>query len=420
MPATNSGTTPELVYALKRGEDSALEHVFHTHYDELRQQAREALDEAGSARVLERVFIAVWKERVRFETPGEIGTFLSTVLREEIMREQRRLAAVHRFEETEQVHLENGRLQRIPSADELWVRISSSIHAPPPDAKRTAHLLADQSRHLAAVHVEAIGARSNWKRASLSTLLTIAMTGALIGMLDRASAPVKVEKAFASPDVRTLTTRLGQRGTIELRDGGTAVLGPRSTLQIPPGFGDGLRVVRVEGAVQLRAAAGASQPIEARLTVAPITVSGTSFSVSAYPEDGEYFVAANASDAQISVGSTSIAVARGEVLAIEPGGTWRAASKAEVDEVLGWTREQFVVNDRPLRDALTAMRMAYGLEIVVPDAGLLDRLVKVRAPLSSSKDAIAALETTGGLRFGYDEEQMVLRDANPPPNAIRR
>lgn len=419
MPATNPGITPEQVYALKRGEDAALEQLFRARSDFLREEAVGQLGDAGSAaRVVERVFVAVWKERATFETPGEVDEFLSQALHDAVVRERSRLAAVHRFEETEHVHLANGR-HLPPSPDAQWNHISAAIHAPPPDAERTAHLLADQSRHATAVHVEQIATQSNWKTAVLIGGVAVIVAGGLILALDRASAGAEVEAAFNSPDVRTLSTQPGQRGEVELRDGGSATLGPRSTLRIPPGYGNEFRVVKVEGAAQLRAASGTAEPIEARFVAAPISVTGTSFSVSAYPDDAEFMVRANDA-AQVRTDSGTVSLAAGQAMVIGRQGVTRTPAAEEIDEVLGWTTGQFVVIDRTLREALAAMRMAYGTDIAVPDQTLLDRRVTVRAPLTSSKDAIEAIEASGNLRFGYDKEQMVFRDAPAATPARRR
>lgn len=420
MPATNPGITPEQVYALKRGEDAALEQLFRARSDALREEAAGQLGDAGSAaRVVERIFVAVWKERATFETPSEVDEFLSQALHDAIVRERSRLAAVHRFEETEHVHLANGR-HLPPSPDEQWNHISAAIHAPPPDAERTAHLLADQSRHATAVHVEQIATQSNWKTAVLIGGVAVIVAGGLILALDRASAGAEVEAAFNSPDVRTLSTKPGQRGEVELRDGGSATLGPRSTLRIPPGYGDEFRVVKVEGAAKLRAASGSAEPIEARFVAAPIAVTGTNFSVSAYPDDAEYMVWANDAGAQVRTDSGVVSLARGQAVVVGRQAATRTPTPQEVEEVLGWTTGQFVVIDRTLRETLAAMRMAYGTDIAVPDQTLLDRVVTVRAPLTSSKDAIEAIEASGNLKFGYDKEQMVFRDAPPARPARRR
>lgn len=415
MPATNPGITPDQVYALKRGEDAALEQLFRSRADSLREEAFGQLgDEGSAARVVERVFVAVWKERAHFETPGEVDEFLARTLHDAIVRERSRLAVVHRFEETEHVHPGNGR-HAPPSPEAQWNHISAAIHAPPPDAEKTAHLLADQSRHATAVHVEQIATQSNWKTAVIIGVIAVVFAAGLIFALDRASAGAKVDAAFNSPDVRTLSTTPGQRGEVELRDGGSATLGPRSTLIIPPGYGEEFRAVKVEGAAQLRSGGGIAEPIEARLVAAPVVVTGTGFSVSAYPNAAEFMIRADAGDVQVRTDTGVIAVARGQAIVIGRTGEVRTPSATEVEEVLGWTAGQFVVVDRPLREALAAMRMAYGTDILAFDGSLLDRIVTVRAPLTSSKDAIEAMEATGNLSFGWDKEQMVFRDAAPAP-----
>ena len=411
MPDSDSGITPELVQRLRNGDDAALEELFHARIDSVRARAAGELENpASAARVTERVFIALWKERETLQSVPDVEATLADLLQQHIVREKSRLAAVHRFEETEHVHLDAHRRPTAPSEDVLWAHVSSAIHAPPPDAARTAHLMADHSRHAAAEHVEAIAGRSQWKSALLLGAVGVVAVVGLIWALDRAAVPMQVEKAFAAEDVRKLTTNSGQRGAIDLRDGGRVQLGPRSTLQIPARYGDELRVVKVEGSAQIRAA-DAAQPIETRFAVAPIAVTGTDYRVSAYPRSTEHFVGAGNAEAQIRVADGTQTVSPGATLAIAADGSVRTPSAVEAEEALGWTEEQFVVNDRPLRDALDAMRLAYGLDISVTDPALLERRVSARAPLTSSRDAIAAIEESGRLSFGYAGEQMVMRDA---------
>lgn len=419
MPATKSAIAPELVYGLKRGEDAALEQLFRLRSDALRQTAIGELEDASSAsRVVEQVFVALWKARTTMESPGDVDAYLDRTLREAVVRERRRIAAVHRFEETEHVHLDSRRVAT-PSAEVQWDHIQGAIHAPPPDADRTARLLAEQSRHSAAVHVEEIGTRSNWKSALIVGGIAVAIAAGLIWSLDRASAGVQVDAAFASPDLRTLTTRSGQRGAVELRDGGSAALGPRSVLQIPPGYGGEFSVVKVQGAVQLRAAEASSRPIEARLATGPVAVVGTSFSVSAYPNDDQVMIRADDADAEVRLPSGTVTVPRGQALAVRDGAT-RRPGEADIEEVFAWTSGQFVVHDRPLREALVALALAYGTDITVPDESLLERPVSARAPLTSSRDAIEELERSGTIAFGYEGEQMVFRDAAALARSGRR
>jgi ferric-dicitrate binding protein FerR (iron transport regulator) len=133
--------------------------------------------------------------------------------------------------------------------------------------------------------------------------------------------------------------------------------------------------------------------------------------VSAYPRTAEYYIGAGDAEARVRLEESTRTIAPGATLAITAEGGVRTPSDVEAEEALGWTDALFVVNDRPLRDALDAMRLAYGLDIGVSDPALLERRVSARAPLASSRDAIAALEESGKMTFGYAGEQMVMRDA---------
>lgn len=419
MPVTDPGITPDLVRMFRDGDDAALEQIFHARVESVRERAARDLDDpASAARVTERVFVALWRERDRLKTAGDVEAALQELTRQQVVRERSRLAAVHRFEESEHVRLEAERHKTAPPEEVLWSHVSAAIHAPPPDAARTASLLADHSRHSAAEHVEAVAGRSNWKGAVALLIGGIIVVVALIWALDRAAVPARVEKALAAGDVRTLNTNSGQRGAIDLRDGGRVQLGPRSTLTIPADYGDELRAVRLEGSAQITAA-DAARPIEIRIAGSPLAFFGTSLRLSAYPRTPETFVAA-VDPVEVRLPDGTRTLAAGEALAIAATGSVRTPSAIEVEEHLGWTEGQFVVNDKTLREALDAMRLTYGSDITVTDTSLLDRRVSVRAPLTSSRDAIAALEASGKLAFGYLDKQMVMRDSADPAVPRRR
>lgn len=418
MPVMNPGITPDLVRMLRNGDDAALEQIFHARFESVRGRAAQDLEAASAARVTERVFVALWRDRERLESVDDVEAALTDLTKAQIARERARLAAVHRFEESEHVHPGAGRNHSAPPEEVLWSHVSSAIHAPPPDAERTAHLRADHSRHSTAEHVEAIAHKSEWKGALALGVGAVVIGVGLIWALDRASAPARVEKALAAADVRTLNTNSGQRGAIDLRDGGRVQLGPRSTLTIPAEYGDELRAIRVEGSALVQAADG-DRPIDVRIAGSPLAILGSHLRVSAYPGAREIFVGA-VDATEVRLPSETRTLPAGSTLAIASSGAVREPTPAEVDEMLGWTEGQFVVNDRPLRDALDAMRLAYGSDISVTDPALLERRVSVRAPLTSSRDAIAALETSGKLAFGYVENQMVMRDSADPAARPRR
>jgi ferric-dicitrate binding protein FerR (iron transport regulator) len=420
MPVTDPGVTPDLVQRIRAGDEAAFESLFHARVEAVRAKAGKELDDpASAARVTERVFVALWDGRSGLTSMGDLDAMLREKTQQQVAREKSRLAAVHRFEETEHVHLD-GRNRTAPPEEVLWSHVSAAIHAPPPDAEKTAHALADHSRHAAAEHVQEIAGRSNWKGTVALIIGGLIIGGGLIWALDRASAPARVDKALAAADVRTLNTNSGQRGAIDLRDGGQVQLGPRSTLTIPADYGDELRAVRVEGSALVTAADDA-RPIEVRIAGSPLAILGSAVRVTAYPGQRDIFIGA-VKPAELRLPDETRSLAAGTTVAVAGSGEVRTPETVEAEEALGWMDGVFVVNDRTLKEALDAMRLAYGSDITVTDPALLERRVSVRAPLNSSRDAISALEASGKLAFGYLDQQMVMRDSADPavPRAAAR
>ena len=86
-------------------------------------------------------------------------------------------------------------------------------------------------------------------------------------------------------------------------------------------------------------------------------------------------------------------------------------SEAQVEQAVGWAEEKFVVIDRPLREVVPLMNRWYRLDLNVAEERLLDRKATIRALLTSSRQAIEALEASANVKFGYQGENKVLRDA---------
>ena len=68
------------------------------------------------------------------------------------------------------------------------------------------------------------------------------------------------------------------------------------------------------------------------------------------------------------------------------------------------------VSGKQLRDALALIKRWYGFEIRVPDLALLDRPVEMKASADSAMQAIAQVEKSAGVKFGYIGPNMVFQD----------
>jgi ferric-dicitrate binding protein FerR (iron transport regulator) len=61
-------------------------------------------------------------------------------------------------------------------------------------------------------------------------------------------------------------------------------------------------------------------------------------------------------------------------------------------------------------EALNHLQRWYALGLVVRDSSIMDRSVTMNVSLDSSRNAIAALEQSANVKFGYEGRVRVLRD----------
>jgi transmembrane sensor len=411
MPATLPRIDQDVLAGIRIGDERSLERLFRESFQTLTEEAAAQVDDRTSApRVVEGAFRRVWEERASFETPEALEKFLHTAINECAVRENKRLAMLHRFEAGAHVR-SSGHGKHEPTVDEAWNHLSASLHADSPEAHAAARAQADERhRHDAAVHVASIG-KQRWP---LGRIALGAGLAALIGIplwwIDRSSADAAATRALNSSDARVVSTLTGQQASVELVDGSRAALGADSKLVIAPDFGAVVRAVKLEGAALFTVAPGQKHDFYVRAGNARVTATGTTFGVHAYPADETIVVGVREGSVTVKADDTrDVAAPRGVV--ITKDGTVRDASAPELEEALSWTENRFVITNRPLRHAVKQVSRWYATDLVVHDSALLARPVTVSVSLQSSRDAIAALEKTGKLAVNQEGKAMVVRDA---------
>ncbi len=205
--------------------------------------------------------------------------------------------------------------------------------------------------------------------------------------------------------------RQGSRTAITLGDGTDVMLGGDSKLTVPPGFGDRLRGVGLEGTATFTVAPNQPLVFQVRAKDVAIKVTGTVFTVRAYPD--EDFVAVRTKEGQVTVraeGEPRV-VAAGQAVFVDGKGAVRDPTTEEIDEALSWADGRLMMRDTPMREALHQLQRWYALGLVVRDSSIMDRKVSMNASLDSSRNAISALEQSANVKFGYEGRVRVLRDA---------
>ncbi|MDE3151721.1 MAG: hypothetical protein KGL93_05690, partial [Gemmatimonadota bacterium] len=87
------------------------------------------------------------------------------------------------------------------------------------------------------------------------------------------------------------------------------------------------------------------------------------------------------------------------------------ATPAQFMEASTWVNDTLSLANRTLKEAVAAIKEWYGTNIVVLDSSLLTRPVTMQATLTAATAAISAVEKSANVKFGYEGQGMVFRDA---------
>jgi ferric-dicitrate binding protein FerR (iron transport regulator) len=413
MPGTMPTIERDALARLRAGDEEALRRIFDDHYSTLTQEAAAVLEDSASApRVIENVFVRVWDDRAEFDSPEALQSFLHHATREAAARAQSRRASLHRFESHEGVHVSHGAHARKEpaTAGEAWSHVEHTIHARAHRGEAVSQL-ADQARHAAAEHVGGITKHGPWLWPALGLLAVAIVILIPIVLIDRASEDRGVLAGLRAREARTHATRQGTRTVITLGDGTDVTLGGDSRLTVPPGFGDRLRGVGLEGTATFVVASGQPLVFQVRAKDVAVKVTGTTFTVRAYPD--ERFVAVRTKDGQVTVQAKDDprTLTAGQAIFVDAEGAMREPTQQELDEALAWADGRLVMTQKPMPEALQHLQRWYALGLVVRDSSILDRAVSMNVSLDSSSKAIAALEQSANVKFGYEGRIRVLRDA---------
>lgn len=168
-------------------------------------------------------------------------------------------------------------------------------------------------------------------------------------------------------DYHTLVIPRGGRYQLTLADGTEVTLNSASSIRFPAAFGGSSRTVSITGEAYFEVAANKNKPFIVEASGAKIKVLGTHFNIMAYPDEpamkttlveGAVMVERNAQRVIISPGNQAILLAGNEGISVAP---------ANVEEVLAWTRDEFLFKSQNIKVIMRQISRWYDADIIYDD-----------------------------------------------------
>jgi transmembrane sensor len=192
-------------------------------------------------------------------------------------------------------------------------------------------------------------------------------------------------------------------------------IGPETKLFVPDGFPSKIRTIRVEGTASFDVTPTTeAMPLPFRIVAKRnhVIATGTKFAVSAYPGDSAILVSVTEGTVQVKSGKAEAAVAANQTLFVEKG-TTREANADEKASAFNWIDGRITIPNSTLRNVVNGLTRWFSMDVKVVDLPLLERQAAIDVPLDSSRLAISQVETSAKVKFTYEGETKVFKDATP-------
>ncbi len=408
MPSTSPPGGPDTPAGAPLKDEQALERLFRERYQPLADEAKTHLQDAASAapRIVETLFLRAWDQRADFKSRADLDAFFAAELPHAAARELARRASAH--------HLggqgKHGAAHAEPEidVDQSWNRIHRTLH---PDRAASSGAIKEHSRHDAAAHVKGLAKKRNYVIPGVIIVAAIVAALGISKYLNRLGEEGGIITALKANETKAHLTRDNQMATITLADESAVKMAPDSKVVVADQFsGDGMRVIQIEGVASVDVSSGKPKPFQIRAMDAVVNAPSGTVIVRTY-DDSSVTVIAKGDQDSLRVGKVWRPLASGAAMHIGHDGTVADATPGQFLEASSWVNDTVSIANRTLKEAVDQLRAWYGTKIVVLDSTLLSRPVTMQASLTSATDAIAAIEKSADVKFGYEGQGMVFRDA---------
>ena len=233
---------------------------------------------------------------------------------------------------------------------------------------------------------------SFYRRFSIAAVAAASVIGVFFTVTVESIGREHNEEAVAAASWTRLTVPEGEHVDMTLSDGTRLYVNSGSEVEIPSVFDPEKRKIRMTGEVYLEVAKDAERPFFVETEDFDVRVYGTSFNVSAYPEDGVSSVVLVEGSVAVSAGDMTRFIEPGQKMEISGGRM--DVSDVDVMEYVGWKDRIIITGGQTLDQIMQKLARYYGADISVSDevAGMMmNGKLDLQEDLSSVLDNLCIL-----------------------------
>jgi ferric-dicitrate binding protein FerR (iron transport regulator) len=417
-PDARTASPSPLTPAAFLPDEAALKRVFDEEFAQCLAAAQSQLGEAASLapRVVETAFVNAWGQRSTLSNQEQFRSILSDEIRHGAARALSKRVSGARFGAVGGAHAKGHDNAERATPDYVWGQIDRALHGSGSTAEaRAANAAA--GRHEAAAHMKQMSKRPGWIIPVAIGIVALVVSVAGVLYVDRLGEDDAVLSIVANQEIQPIQSGSGQIGSTKLGDGSQMTMGPETKIFIPDGFGTKNRAVKIEGTATFEVAPGQQMPFRVVARRQHFIATGTKFTVSTFTPDTIPMVYVQEGSVTIKSGKNTAVATAGQAMVADASKGIRPATDDEKAEAFGWVDKRVTVRNKQLRVVVSAMTRWFNYDIKVPDIPLLDRMASIDVPLDSSKLAITQVEKSANVKFGYEGDSKVFRDATASAGA---
>ena len=243
-----------------------------------------------------------------------------------------------------------------------------------------------------------------WRAVAVAAAIFLIAGALYLGLRDS-----KIEQGEAAYNI--MYVPVGQRSQIALADGTSVWLNSGSRLQFPASFETDSRMVKLEGEAWFEVATDKNKPFVVQTLGLEVTVYGTSFNLTSYPNDAFDVVT-------LMSGSVSVAsLGSGKEIFLQPGQQisylrnehlFADPLLADRETETAWRDGRLVFDDMPLGELAKKLERRYGVTIRIEGENIEQLRFRGVFRRESLEQAIRALQLTAKFQYKIENDVVIV------------